>query len=90
MIDRALHLLTLHIIWKARGLTAADTDLSPEEERFHERLREQRESLLEKLLEFAIGTQSNTADGVRRAVCITCNICTPGILTFALRLSRIS
>lgn len=61
-------MLTLHIIWKARGLTAADAELSPEEQRFKQKLREQRESLLEKLLEFAVGTQSNTAEGVRRAV----------------------
>ncbi|KAF9817346.1 hypothetical protein IEO21_03487 [Rhodonia placenta] len=67
MVDRALHVLTLHIIWKARGLTAADAELSPEEQRFKQKLREQRESLLEKLLEFAVGTQSNTAEGVRRA-----------------------
>ncbi|KAI0943593.1 hypothetical protein AcW1_002723 [Taiwanofungus camphoratus] len=67
MVDRALHLLTLHIIWKARGLTAAEVDLSAEESRYQENLREQRESLLEKLLEFAVGTQSNTAEGVRRA-----------------------
>ncbi|OCH94580.1 hypothetical protein OBBRIDRAFT_747233 [Obba rivulosa] len=67
MIDRALHLLTLHIMWKARGLITADGELSPEESRFHEKLREQRESLLEKLLEFVVGTQSNTVEGVRRS-----------------------
>ncbi|GBE83439.1 hypothetical protein SCP_0504880 [Sparassis crispa] len=67
MIDRALQVLTLHIIWKARGLTAPDVEQSPEEARFTERLREQRESLLEKLVEFAVGTQSNTSEGVRRA-----------------------
>lgn len=68
MIDRALHLLTLHIMWKARGLTTADGELSVEESRFREKLREQRESLLEKLLEFVVGTQSNTVEDVRRAV----------------------
>ncbi|PCH37402.1 hypothetical protein WOLCODRAFT_84248 [Wolfiporia cocos MD-104 SS10] len=66
MVDRALHVLTLHIIWKARLLTSAD-ELSPEEIRFKDKLSEQRDYLLEKLLEFAVGTQSNTAEGVRRA-----------------------
>ena len=68
MVDRALQVLTLHIIWKARNLTAATGETSADEQRFREKLREQREVLLEKLLEFAIGTQSNTAEGVRRAV----------------------
>ncbi|KZT65182.1 hypothetical protein DAEQUDRAFT_716862 [Daedalea quercina L-15889] len=67
MVDRALQVLTLHIIWKARGLIGTEGELTPEEQRFRERLQEQREVLLEKLLEFAIGTQSNTAEGVRRA-----------------------
>lgn len=70
MVDRALQVLTLHIIWKARNLTATAGEFSPEEQRSREKLLEQREVLLEKLLEFAIGTQSNTAEGVRRAVSI--------------------
>ncbi|KAI0089427.1 hypothetical protein BDY19DRAFT_1070111 [Irpex rosettiformis] len=66
MIDQALHLQTLYIIWKARGLTAAP-DPSHEEIRYRDRLKECRDALTEKLLEFTIGTQSNTTDAVRRA-----------------------
>ena len=71
MIEQALHLLTLHIIWKGKGLVV-DPEPSPEELRFRETLKEQRESLLEKLVEYAVGTQSNTVEGVKRAVRITC------------------
>ena len=67
MIERALHFLTLHIFWKAKGLTA-DNDPTPEEVRYKEVLEEQRETLLEKLVEYAVGTQSNTVEGVKRAV----------------------
>lgn len=67
MVDQALHLSTLYIIWKARGLTNA-ADPSLEEEQYKTKLKEARESLLEKLLEFTLGTQSNTSDGVKRAV----------------------
>jgi cohesin complex subunit SA-1/2 len=67
MIDQALQLQTLYIIWKARGLTTA-LDPSEEEVRFRDKLREYRDALVEKLLEFAVGTQSNTTEGVRRAV----------------------
>jgi cohesin complex subunit SA-1/2 len=67
MIDRALNLLHLHLIWKARGLTNS-SDLSPEEVRYRETLMEQRNSLVEKLIEYAVGTQSNTAEGVKRSV----------------------
>ncbi|KAI0058337.1 hypothetical protein BV25DRAFT_1283433 [Artomyces pyxidatus] len=66
MIDQCLSLLTLHIIWKARRLPT-EPQPSPEEIRFRESFREQREALLAKLVEYAVGSQSNTADGVRRA-----------------------
>jgi cohesin complex subunit SA-1/2 len=67
MIDRAIHLLGLHILWKARLLTIV-AEPSIEAASFSETLREQRDSLLEKLIEYAVGTQSNTVDGVKRAV----------------------
>lgn len=67
MIDHALQVLYLHILWKARVLTTS-ADPTPDEVAFRDKLQEQRGSLLEKLREFAIGTQSNTAEGVRRSV----------------------
>lgn len=67
MVDQALQVLYLHILWKARALTNA-SDPSPDEANFREKLKEQRDSLLHRLQEFAVGTQSNTAEGVRRAV----------------------
>lgn len=66
MIEQALHVLTLHIIWKSKGLTV-DNDPTPEEVRYKETLVEERDSLLEKLVEYAVGTQSNTVEGVKRA-----------------------
>ncbi|KAI0634280.1 hypothetical protein C8Q77DRAFT_1110838 [Trametes polyzona] len=66
MVDRALQVLTLHIMWKARSLPA-EAELSPEEMQLRDKLKEERDSLLEKLVEFAVGTQSNTIEGVRRA-----------------------
>jgi len=67
MVTQAIHLLSLHVMWKARALTA-DADPSPEEIKFRESLQEQRDFLLEKVVEYAVGTQSNTVDGVKRAV----------------------
>lgn len=67
MVDQALQVLYLHILWKARALTNAP-DPSPDEIAFREKLKEQRGTLLARLREFAVGTQSNTAEGVRRAV----------------------
>ncbi|KAG5641552.1 hypothetical protein DXG03_004787 [Asterophora parasitica] len=66
LIEQALHVLTLHIIWKGKCL-ANDPDTAPEDLRFKETLVTQRESLLEKLVEYAVGTQSNTGDNVKRA-----------------------
>lgn len=67
MVEQALNLLTLYVIWKARGLTNV-VEPSPEETHLREQLKAVRDSLVDKLLEFAIGTQSNTSDGVKRAV----------------------
>ncbi|KDQ07525.1 hypothetical protein BOTBODRAFT_119941 [Botryobasidium botryosum FD-172 SS1] len=66
MIDQVLQILALHITWKARGLTA-EVDPPPEQEQFRESLREQRDSLLEKLTEYAVGSQSTPSEGVKRA-----------------------
>lgn len=66
MIDQALSLLTLHIIWKARRLSA-EIQLSPDDGRLGESFREQRDTLLKRLVEYAVGSQSNTAEGVRKA-----------------------
>jgi cohesin complex subunit SA-1/2 len=67
MVEQALNVLGLQIIWKAHGLTS-ETELLSEETLFREKLKEQRESLLDKLTEYAVGTQSNTVEGVKRAV----------------------
>ncbi|KAI6126831.1 hypothetical protein F5141DRAFT_1083660 [Pisolithus sp. B1] len=66
MVEQGLHLLGLHIIWKARSLPDAG-DEAADSNKLRETLREQRDSLLERLVEYAVGTQSNTAEGVKRA-----------------------
>ncbi|KAI0316231.1 hypothetical protein OF83DRAFT_1276961 [Amylostereum chailletii] len=66
MITQGLRLLTVHIMWKARRLPV-ESQPPPEEVQFRDSFIEQRQSLLEKLVEYSVGTQSNTADGVRRA-----------------------
>ncbi|KAG0699163.1 hypothetical protein DFH29DRAFT_1070800 [Suillus ampliporus] len=66
MIEQGLQVLGLHIMWKTRSLPDAK-EATPEDEKYMETLREQRDSLLEKLVEYAVGTQSNTAEAVKRA-----------------------
>lgn len=67
MVEQALNVLTLHLIWKAKGLLLT-ADPNAEDNRFKEVLLEQRGSLIDKLKEFAVGNQSNTVEGVKRAV----------------------
>ncbi|KAJ3515607.1 hypothetical protein NLJ89_g1655 [Agrocybe chaxingu] len=66
MVEQALNVLNLHVLWKSKGLPA-ENDPTLEEIRYKEVLQEQRDALLEKLIEFAVGTQSNTVEGVKRA-----------------------
>lgn len=67
MVSETLSILTMHVIWKAKTLPPS-ADRSPEEEKLAESLLEQRASVVEKLIEYAVGTNSNTIEGVRRAV----------------------
>lgn len=71
MIVQAMEMLTIHLAWKSKEFNIMpDTpDPSPEDVRLQERIQEQRDSLLEKLLEYAVGTQSNTVECVARSVC---------------------
>lgn len=67
MVEQGVHLLGLHLIWKARSLPDAK-DTSPDSETLRQTLREQRDSLIEKLIDYVVGQQSNTAEAVKRAV----------------------
>ena len=67
MIDECLRLLTLHLAWKARGLSL-DAEPNEKDIRYRETLEEQRASVVEKLTEFAVGSDSRPCEGVKRAV----------------------
>ena len=67
LVERGLQVLMLHVLWKTKGLPAED-EPTVEEIRYAEVMKEQRVSLSEKLVEYAVGTQSNTVEGVKRAV----------------------
>lgn len=54
-------------MWKTRNLPDIK-EATLDDKKYIETLREQRDSLLEKLVEYAVGTQSNTAEAVKRAV----------------------
>ncbi|KAJ6612818.1 hypothetical protein B0H10DRAFT_2051218 [Mycena sp. CBHHK59/15] len=68
MITQALELMCKHLLWKAKRLRLEEElpEPTPEELRFREKIKEQRDSLLEKLVEYAVGTHSNTAEAVTR------------------------
>ena len=69
MVERAMQFLMLHVIWKARRFVTLSLSAGGEElETLRESIKEQRDTLLEKLVEYALGTQSNTLLEVRRAV----------------------
>ncbi|KAL1748245.1 hypothetical protein HDZ31DRAFT_79792 [Schizophyllum fasciatum] len=65
MIEQAMTALSLHIFWKAKGLMT-DSE-SSDDTRYRDTLREQRDSLLQKLVDFSFSSQFNTLDGVKRA-----------------------
>ncbi|KAI3614191.1 mitotic cohesin complex [Moniliophthora roreri] len=69
MVEQSLQVLALHVMWKSRGLTITSAGSTKEERIHRESLLSQRNSLLERLIEFAVGTQevgNGIADGVKR------------------------
>ena len=69
LIDRALQMLMLHIVWKMRNLKNGSIPAANESQ-FIDVLKEQRDTLAEKLTEFAVGAQSNVLDTIKRSVSI--------------------
>lgn len=67
MISETLNLLTMHIIWKTKSLPSQGSR-TPDDKRAAQTLLEQRTALVQKSIEFAVGTQSNTAEAVKRVV----------------------
>ena len=67
MMNESLQLLVLYIAWKAR-LLQSNPPAEADKEAVYEELRVARDALAERLTEFAVGTQSNTAEGVKRSV----------------------
>lgn len=65
MISETLNLLTMHIIWKTKSLPSPRTQ---DEKKIAQTLLDQRAALVQKLIEFAVGTQSNTVEAVKRVV----------------------
>ena len=71
MIEQALQVLTLHIIWKSRALPSS-LNPSAEDKKYLETFLSQRDVLIQRLTEFALGTQeigNGVSDTVKRTVC---------------------
>ncbi|KZT59992.1 hypothetical protein CALCODRAFT_449346 [Calocera cornea HHB12733] len=70
MVDQCLKTLNLHVVWKTRRLLAepdADPDAEAEPNALKSSLEDQRNTLLEKLTEYAVGTQSSPCEALRRS-----------------------
>ena len=67
MVSETLDLLAMHVIWKTKSLPSQG-GRTPDERKAGQALLEQRTALVQKLIEFAVGTQSNTAEAVKRVV----------------------
>ncbi|KAF8752143.1 STAG domain [Rhizoctonia solani] len=65
MMNESLQLLVLYVAWKARLL---QTSPMAEDDRTkaYEELKEIRDALTERLVQFSVGTQTNTIEGVKR------------------------
>ncbi|CAE6491000.1 unnamed protein product [Rhizoctonia solani] len=66
MTNESLQLLVLYVAWKARHLQS-NPMTEEEKDKAYEELKEVRDALTERLTQFSVGIQSNTAEGVKRS-----------------------
>ncbi|CAE6434925.1 unnamed protein product, partial [Rhizoctonia solani] len=66
MMNESLQLLVLYVAWKARHFQS-NPMTEEEKDKAYEELKEVRDALTERLTQFSVGTQSNTAEGVKRS-----------------------
>lgn len=66
MMNESLNLLVLYVAWKARLLQTSPLS-EAERDSAYEELRVVRDALAERLTQFAVGTQSNAVEGVKRS-----------------------
>jgi len=79
MVSETLNLLAMHIIWKTKTIPSQGSR-TQDDKKAAQTLLEQRTALVQKLVEFAVGTQSNTAEAVKRVVSPTPDTaCSPTI-----------
>lgn len=79
MVSETLNLLTMHIIWKMKSIPSQGSR-TPDDKKVAQTLLEQRTALVKKLVEFAVGAQSNTAESVKRVVSFALNSLGPRLL----------
>jgi hypothetical protein len=66
----------LYIAWKARLLQTSPM-AEAEKNAAYEELQTVRDALTERLTQFAVGTQSNTAEGVKQCVSFQSDLVNP-------------
>ncbi|KAG8957246.1 hypothetical protein FRC03_010340 [Tulasnella sp. 419] len=76
MVDHAFQLLTLHITWKLLGMvpgppkSTSSSSPASDAAKIKDTLKEQRDTLVEKLTECALGTASRPCENVKRSAFI--------------------
>jgi hypothetical protein len=65
MVENAINILFRHVLWRTADAQSKGPDVGSKDV---DGVVELRASLLEKLLEFAVGTSSNTRETVKRTV----------------------
>lgn len=73
MVSETLNLLAMHIIWKTKTLPSQGSH-TPDNKNTVQTLLEQRTAFVQKLIEFTVGTQSNTVEAVKRVVSSAFNL----------------
>ncbi|TFL03902.1 hypothetical protein BDV98DRAFT_563241 [Pterulicium gracile] len=64
LVDQAISVLSLHVMWKSHGLASIES--VDKRTQSQELLQEQRDGLLDKLMEYCIGEESTAVNGIKQ------------------------
>jgi cohesin complex subunit SA-1/2 len=73
MIEQVITILCTYLLWKTRVVLADSTRPSAEDHALRQALKQQRDSIVDGLLDFVVGEDSQVTEFVKRAV--SCRAC---------------
>lgn len=82
MLEHVIAVVCTYVLWKSRVVLADNSRANTEEHALRQALKQQRDSVVDSLIDFVVGEESQVTELVKRAVSTDSSIVVP-LLIFA-------